>query len=86
MKKSKSMKKRTIYDEPPMRYDVALRKFVPDLSRISALKKKLSTKLSKIPDGYLQSRIWFMKWFLIFLLLSILMIVFVIFFYYKFYY
>jgi hypothetical protein len=38
-------KDKTIYDEPPMIWDVALQKFVPDLSKI----KKKEDNLLKNP-------------------------------------
>ena len=35
-------KKEKIYDEPPMIWDTALQKFVPDISKIKKMKKNKS--------------------------------------------
>lgn len=34
-------RKKTKYHEPPMKFDIALRKYVPDLQKIKKLKEKL---------------------------------------------
>lgn len=42
------VKQKRKYHETPMRFDIALMKFIPDVTRIRKLKKKLKKKNKKI--------------------------------------
>jgi len=37
-------KKKTKYHEPPLKFDIALRKYIPNLEAIKKFKKKLKKK------------------------------------------
>lgn len=44
MKSKNKIGQKIKYHEPPMKFDIALRKYIPDIVKLEELKKKLKKK------------------------------------------